>query len=57
MCRCYFLLKGMHSFEPDVPSSFAESRGSPDGSGGKSIPVASIGKYMGVLIVRLILQT
>ena len=47
----------MHSFDSDVTSSFAESRGSPDGSGGKSIPVASIRKYVGVPIVRLILQT
>ena len=41
----------------DVPSYFAESRGGTDGSGGKYITVTSICKYVGVLLVRNILQT
>ena len=55
---CWFsvLLESVHSFDSDVPYSFDESRGGPDGSGGKYIMVASICKYVGVLIVRLILQ-
>ena len=40
-----------------VPSSFADSRGGPGGSGGKSIPVSSIRKYVGVLLGRLIMHT
>ena len=40
-----------------VSSSFVESRGVPDGSGGKSIPVASICKCVDVLLVRIIMQT
>ena len=47
MCRCSVLLKSVHSFDSDGTSSFSESRGDSDGSGGKSIPVASIHKCVG----------
>ena len=50
-------MKAVHSFDSDVTSSFDDTRGGPDGSGGKSIPVYSTHKCVGVLLVRLILQT
>ena len=53
----FVFLKAVPSFDSDVPSSFNKSRGGPDGSGGNSITVAYICKYVGVLIVRLMLQT
>ena len=52
-----FIVKAVHSFIPDVSTSFNESRVGPDGFGGKCIPIASIRKYVDVLLVRLILQT
>ena len=56
-CWCTSLLKSVQSFLLDVSSSLVKSRGSPDGSGGKSILVASICKCVDVLLVRIILQT
>ena len=53
----FCLLKAVHSFDSDVPSSFADHKGGLDGSGGKSIPVSSIRKCVGVLLMRLVLQT
>ena len=50
-------MKAVQSFDSNVPSSFNDSRGGPDGSGGKSIPVDSIRRCVGVILVRLILQT
>ena len=47
----------MRSFVSDVSSYFAEYREDLEGSGGKSIPVASICKYVDVMIVRLIPKT
>ena len=47
----------MRSFDLGVSYSFAESSGGHYGSGGKSIMVAPIRKYVVVLIVRIILQT
>ena len=41
----------------DVSSYLSESRGGPEGSGGKSIPIASICKYIDMLLVSPILQT
>ena len=57
LCRCTVFLKAVRSFDSDITSSSAESRGGPDGSRGKSITVASIRKYVVVLLVRIILQT
>ena len=56
-CRCTVFLKAVRSFLSDVYYSFAESRGGPEGSGGKSIMVISICKVVDVLLVRIILQT
>ena len=56
LCWCTVFLKAMRSFISDVSSSFAESRGGPEGSGGKSIPLASICECVYVLLVRFILQ-
>ena len=53
----FSFLKDLHSFDSSVPSYFYEFRGVPDESGGKSIPVASIRKYVGVMLVRIIIQT
>ena len=44
-------------FKSYVPPSSAESIGGNDGSGGKLVPVASLRRCGGVLLVRLILQT
>ena len=44
-------------FDSDVPPYFDVSRVDTDGSGGKSIPVASIRICVVVLLVRMILQT
>ena len=57
LCQCTVFLKALRSFVLDVYFSFAESVGGPDGSGGKSIPVASIRKCVDVLLVGFILQT
>ena len=57
LCQCTVFLKSVCSFVSNVYYSLAESRGSPNGSGGKSIPVASIRKYVDVLFVRIILNT
>ena len=56
-CQCTVFLKAVHSFDSDMSSSFADSRGVPYGYGGKSIPVGSIRKYFFVLLVKLILHT
>ena len=56
LCRCTVFLKAVRSFVLYMSSSFYESRGFPDGSGGKSIPVAYIRKYVDVMLVRLIIQ-
>ena len=40
-----------------MPFSFDESMEGTDGSGGKSIPVAYVRKCVGVLLVRIILNT
>ena len=53
----YCFLKSLHIFVSDVSYYIHEYRGVPEGSGGKSIPVASIFKCVDVLIVRLILLT
>ena len=57
LCWYYVVLKAVRSFKSNVPSTFPNSRGGADGSGGKSITLASIRKYVGVLHVRFILQT
>ena len=57
LCWCIVFLKSVHSFVSGVYSSFAESRGGPEGSGGKSILLAYICKSVGVILVRLIMQT
>ena len=56
---CWFsvFLKAVRSFNSGVTSSFATSRGGSDGSGAKYIPVASIHKYVGVLLVRHMMHT
>ena len=57
LCWRSFFLKAVHSFDSNETSSFAESRGGPYVSGGRSILVAFIHKIMGVMLVRIILQT
>ena len=52
-CRCNVFLKVVRSFVSDVSSYFTESRGGPEGSGGKSILVDYICKCVDVIIVRL----
>ena len=56
LCRCTVLLKAVRSFVLYVFYSLAESRGDPDGSGGKSSMVDSISKCVYVLLVRIIMQ-
>ena len=56
LCWCTVSLKDVHIFVSDVPSSFDESRRVAEGSGGEYIPVASICKCRGGLLVRLILH-
>ena len=53
----FFCLKAVRSFKSGVSYSSAESRGSPDESGGKSIPVASIRICVGVMLVIIIMHT
>ena len=53
----FYFIECCVQFDSDVPPYFDVSRVDTDGSGGKSIPVASIRKCVGVLIVRIILKT
>ena len=53
----FFFLKAVRSFKSSVTYSSAEYRGGLDGSRVKSIPVASIRRCLGVLLVRLIMLT
>ena len=57
LCRCSVFLKDVRIFDSYVPSYFSEFSGGPDGSGGKSILLAYVYRCVGVLRVRLILQT
>ena len=56
LCRCTVLLKDVHSFVLDMSTSYTARWGGTDGSGGKSIKIASISKCMDVLLVRIILN-
>ena len=57
LCQCTVFLKAMRSFVLYVSSSFPEYSVGPEGSGGNSVLVASICKFVDVLIVNLIIQT
>ena len=57
LCWCTVFLKAVSSFVLVVSTSFDEFKGRTDRSGGKSITLSSISKYVGVLLVRLILKT
>ena len=56
-CWCNFLLKSVRTSVSDVSSYFSESKGGLGGSGGKSIPVASICQCVDVLPISLIMHT
>ena len=57
LCQCTVFLKAMRSFVLYVSSSFLKYSGGPEGSGGKSILVTSICKFVDVLLVKLIIKT
>ena len=57
LCWCTVFLKTVRVLVSDMSSSFAGSREVPEGSGGKSIPVATIFKCLDVMLVRIILNT
>ena len=57
LCQCTVFLKALRILVSDVSTYFAGSRGGPDGSVGKFLPLASNRKCADVLLVRLILQT
>ena len=52
-----FRLKALRSCQYDVHSPSNNSRGGPDGSGGKYSPVASIWRCVWELLIKIILQT
>ena len=57
MCWNFVILKAVLSFEFDVPYSSSKTRGGTYGSGGNSVLVSSIRKYVGVTIFRLNMKT
>ena len=57
LCQCTEFLRTVRSFVSYLSSSLAWSRGGPEGSVGKSIPVAFIFKCVDVLILILVLHT
>ena len=56
-CQCFVRLKDVRSCEPDVPYSSNDSRGGPDGSGGKSIMVDSMHRCVREIIIKMIPKT